>query len=334
MNSGVLFHCCCLVRAYFSLLPLARNLVWLTAGPFGALFRRGRSSRFGQIWKRGPNCQGALRWRGRRMVRENSSPINGENQRFWKHLRKIFLSWRRSRCAFSQTPLTPTWEKSGKMTPPPENFFQHADRHRHFLPSLFNVQNRAFWKPFPKFFWICFVRVSTAIDHPCESCRHRLLSAAAYCPLTFYVKIEAKWHHLQKFFQHADHHRHFLPSLFNVQNRAFWKPLSINFFKLLRTSISSHRSPLRIMPPSPPVSGSILPATLLCKNRGKVETLFENFSEKQRSASSSEGAVFIRAALLSFTPPYLHGENQRFWKHLSKIFLQRRSSCWKLPYTL
>ena len=62
------FHCC-LVRAYFSLLSLARNLVWLTAGPFGAPFRRGRSSRFGQIWKRGPGCQGALRWRCQRLMK-------------------------------------------------------------------------------------------------------------------------------------------------------------------------------------------------------------------------------------------------------------------------
>ena len=58
-----------LVRASFSLLSLARNLVWLTAGPFGAPFRRGRSSRFGQIWKRGPDCQGALRWRCRRLMK-------------------------------------------------------------------------------------------------------------------------------------------------------------------------------------------------------------------------------------------------------------------------
>ena len=62
------FHCC-LVRAYFSLLSLARNLVWLTAGPFGAPFRRGRSSRFGQIWKRGPDCQGALRWQYQRLMK-------------------------------------------------------------------------------------------------------------------------------------------------------------------------------------------------------------------------------------------------------------------------
>ena len=125
-------------------------------------------------------------------MRGSSSPINGENQRFWKHLRKILLPGRNSRCTFSQTPLTPTWEKSGKLTPPPENF--------------------------------------SARD-----------------------------------------------SSSNVQNRVFWKPLSKNFFKLLRTSINSHRSPLRIMPASSPVSRSILPAALLCKNRGKVETLFENF---------------------------------------------------------
>ena len=103
-----------LVRAYFSLLPLARNLVWLTAGPFGAPFRRGRSSRFGQIWKRGPGCQGALRWRCQRMMRGNSSPINGENQRFWKHLSKIVLPGRNSRCTFSLTPLTPTCKKRSK----------------------------------------------------------------------------------------------------------------------------------------------------------------------------------------------------------------------------
>ena len=100
---------------------------------------------------------------------------------------------RNSRCTFGQTPLTPTWEKSGKMTPPPEKFFQHADRHRRFLPSLLNVQNRA-----------------------------------------------------------------------------FWKPLSKIFLKLLCASINNHRSPMRILPASPPVSSCILPADLLCKNRGKV----------------------------------------------------------------
>ena len=146
------FHCC-LVRAYFSLLPLARNLVWLTAGPFGAPFRRGRSSRFGQIWKRGPGCQGALRWRCLRMVRGNSSPINGENQRFWKHLSKIFLPERNSRYAFSQPP-HPYMGKIGQNDTTSRKFFQHADCHRRFLPSLLNVQIRAFWKPLSKFFEI------------------------------------------------------------------------------------------------------------------------------------------------------------------------------------
>ena len=189
-----------LVRVYFSLLPLARNLVWLTAGPFGTPFRRGRSSRFGQIWKCGPGCQGALRWRCQRMMRGNSSPINGENQRFWKHLSKIVLPRRRSRYAFSQTPLTPTWEKSGKVTPPPEIFSARG-------------------------------------------------SSSSFSPFTF-----------------------------KCPNSSFLETSFENFFKLLHMSISSRRSLQRIMRASPPtVSGSILPAALLCKNRGKVETLCENF---------------------------------------------------------
>ena len=51
-----------------------------------------------------------------------------------------FLPGRNSRCTFSQTPLTPTWEKSGKLTPPPEKFFSARE-------SSSNVQKRAFWKP-------------------------------------------------------------------------------------------------------------------------------------------------------------------------------------------
>ena len=144
------FHCCWF-GFIFSLLPLARNLVWLTAGPFGAPFRRGRSSRFGQIWKRGPGCQGALRWRCLRMVRGNSSPINGENQRFWKHLSKIVLPRRRSRYAFSQTPLTPTWEKSGKVTPPPEIFSARGSSSS-FSPFTFKCPNSSFLETISKIF--------------------------------------------------------------------------------------------------------------------------------------------------------------------------------------
>ena len=111
-----------MVRASFSLLPLARNLVWLTAGPFGAPFQRGRSSRFGQIWKRGPDCQGALRWRCQRMVRGNSSPINGENQRFWKHLSIIICRG--------------------------EGHAAHLAR----PPSLIHVKNRSKWHHLQKIF--------------------------------------------------------------------------------------------------------------------------------------------------------------------------------------
>ena len=144
------FHCCWF-GLIFSLLPLARNLVWLTAGPFGAPFRRGRSSRFGQIWKRGPGCQGAFRWRCQRMMRGSSSPINGENQRFWKHLSKTFLPRRRSSCTFSQTPLTPTWEKSSKMTPPPENFSAYRSSSS-FSPFTLKCPNSSFLETTFEFF--------------------------------------------------------------------------------------------------------------------------------------------------------------------------------------
>ena len=89
-------------------------------------------------------------------------------------------------------------------------------------------------------------------------------------PSPLHGKNWANWHRLREIFSARD-------SSSNVQNRAFWKPLSKNFFKLLRTSINSHRSPLRIMPASSPVSRSILSAVPLCKNRGRMETLFKNF---------------------------------------------------------
>ena len=137
------FHCC-LVRAYFSLLPLARNLVWLTAGPFGAPFRRGRSSRFGQIWKRGPDCQGALRWRCLRMVRGNSSPINGENQRFWKHLSKIFCQGQGHAVHLARHPSPLHGKNRAK--------WHHLRKIFSARESSSNVQNRAFGKSISKIF--------------------------------------------------------------------------------------------------------------------------------------------------------------------------------------
>ena len=81
-------------------------------------------------------------------------------------------------------------------------------------------------------------------------------------PSPLHGKNRANWHHLQKIFSARE-------SSSNVQNQAFWKPLLDIFLKLLRTSINSHRSPLRIMPASSPVSRSILPAARLCENRSK-----------------------------------------------------------------
>ena len=112
---------------------------------------------------------------------------------------QYFLPRRRSSCTFSQTPLTPTWEKSSKMTPPPENFSAYR-------------------------------------------------SSSSFSPFTL-----------------------------KCPNSSFLETTFGKFLKLLRTSINSHRSPPRIMPSSPPVSGCILPAALLCKNQGKVETLLGNF---------------------------------------------------------
>ena len=106
---------------------------------------------------------------------------------------EIFCRGRNSRCTFSQTPLTPTWEKSGKLTPPPEKFFQHVSHH---LMS----KNELFGNLFRIVISNCSARVSIVIDHPCEFCQHHLLSAGPYCPLSLYVKIEAEWKHFLKIF--------------------------------------------------------------------------------------------------------------------------------------
>ena len=122
-------------------------------------------------------------------------------------------------------------------------------------------------------------------------------------------------------FLHADHHHCFLLPLFNVQNRAFWKPLAEIFLKYLLTSVNSLRSPPRNMPASPPVSGSILPAAPLCKNRGKVETLSENYL----TGCFSSWAMLLRGRSHRgisplFLPSPLNGKNRRFWRHLRLIF--------------
>ena len=79
------------------------------------------------------------------------SPLHGKNWANWHHLQKIF---------------------------------QHVIHH---LMSKIGP----FGNLFRKIFSNCFARVSTVIDHPCESCQHHLLLAAPYCPLPFYVKIGA-----------------------------------------------------------------------------------------------------------------------------------------------
>ena len=74
-----------------------------------------------------------------------------------------------------------------------------------------------------------------------------------------------------KFFQHVIHH---LMSKIGPFGNLFRKIFS-NCFARVSTVIDHPCE--SYLPASPPVSRSILPAALLCKNRGKVETLFENF---------------------------------------------------------
>ena len=57
-----------------------------------------------------------------------------------------FLPRRRSSCTFSQTPLTPTWEKSRQSDTTSRKSFSARE-------SSSNVQNRAFWKPLSKIFF-------------------------------------------------------------------------------------------------------------------------------------------------------------------------------------
>ena len=71
---------------------------------------------------------------------------------------------------------------------------------------------------------------------------------------------------------------------------------------IIRLRFNSHRSLPWIMSASPPVSGCILPAVLLCKNRGKVETLFENFlnhsvQHRLQRVLSSYGQLSFRLLL-------------------------------------
>ena len=143
-------------------------------------------------------------------------------------------------------PSLSTWRKSAILETPEEIFLPgethaaHLARHPsplhgknranwHHLQKIFsaresssNVQNRAFWKTLSKSFSNCFAQVSTAIDHPCESCQHNLLSAASYCPLPFYVKIEAKWKHFLKFFAAVKLMVNICPTFFYVKIRAKW----------------------------------------------------------------------------------------------------------------
>ena len=79
---------------------------------------------------------------------------------------------------------------------------------------------------------------------------------------------------------------------------------------------------LRIMPASHPVSGCILSATLLCKKPGQVTPLPENLCWYTVFSIVFIGCCPHTGISRSFTPPYLHGEKRRFWKHLREHLLR------------
>lgn len=136
----------------------------------------------------------------------------------------------------------------GRVAPPPENFSARE------TPS--NVQNRAFWKPLPEIFLKYFLMSINIHRSPRETCQRHLLSAAPYCPLPLYVKIEAKWKHFMEISYQADFwreprcckgviigdHRGSSPLLLtpplNGENRRFWKHL----WKIFRKKFSKPKT--------------------------------------------------------------------------------------------
>ena len=165
------------------------------------------------------------------------SPLHGKNRANWHRLREIFSTCGSSslfspftfKCPNSsfletnfesffkllRTSINSHWLRPWIMSasPPvsgsilPASLLCENRSKWHHLQKIFsacesssNVQNRAFWKPLSNIFSNCSARVSIVIDHPCESCRHYLLSAGPYCPLSLYVKIEAKRKLFLKFF--------------------------------------------------------------------------------------------------------------------------------------
>ena len=142
--------------------------------------------------------------------------------------------------------------KIGQIDTASRKFFQHADRHRRFLPSPLNVQIRAFWKPISKIFCWCTVpsivfrgyyphtgsapficpsistwRKSAILETPEENFLPGRNSCCTFSqtPLTPTWEKSGKLTSPPEIFSARE-------SSSNVQNRAFWKPLSKNFFQI------------------------------------------------------------------------------------------------------
>ena len=142
MNSGILFQCFSLARAYFTAASGKKPCLAHCRS-----FRRSLPKRkIFAVWT------DLETWPWLSRCASLAMPANDEGKLIAYKWRKsailetpeqIFLPGRNSRCTFSQTPLTPTWKKLGKLTPPPENFSARGSSSS-FSPFTLKCPNSSF----------------------------------------------------------------------------------------------------------------------------------------------------------------------------------------------
>lgn len=110
--------------------------------------------------------------------------------------------------------------------------------------------------------------------------------------LTLLCIIPGKRHHLPNFFSMRIISVVFFPHCLMSKIVLFGNLWGIFLLKYLFTHINSPRSPLRILPASPPVSGCILSAALLWKNRSMCHHLQKIFSARESSPNVQNRALW------------------------------------------
>ena len=171
-------------------------------------------------------------------------------------------------------------------------------------------------------------RKSAIVETPEEFfCRGETHAAhLARHPSPLHGKNRAKWHHLQKIFSARE-------SSSNVQNRAFWKPLSElfwNYFARVSAAIdhpceSCHRHLLS--------AGPYCPLPSYVKIRAKWKHFLKIFW------ITAFNIVFRGYCLHTGSSPFVYSSISTWRKSAiletpEQIFLPAWSSCCKLPYTL